>query len=261
MQTIRRWQRRLSLATGVLLAVVVVSAQADDWTDGVVSVRDNGGWLGEFLDFRTVDEPPRFYVSGIVGASFATLVQPELPGRPTIDSQSLFAGGAAAGWSIPRPCGALRLEIEGLAREQMEASETDPLIGTLQITTRDGWSTMANAWRDVMITDRFAVYGGGGIGAGGYRLTFSGNAPGATVGGSTGITSFAWQAGGGITFAVMERVTLDLGYRFMSLEPGSGDLLVTNSSGTIRDTYPTQFSTNQVLLSVRVYEPFRCWRR
>lgn len=255
----RNWLVAIVIAIGV----VMVPAAAEAW-DGVRPFPDviaGEHSLPDLVDRGTVADPPRFYVSALVGASFATLVQPELPGAPTIDQQSLLTGGAAAGWAIPRPRGAMRLEVEALAREQMEVSDSDPLVGTLQIAARDGWSTMANLWRDVDVTDRLTVYGGGGIGAGGYRLTFSGNAPGASVAGSTQVASFAWQAGGGIAYAVTDRITLDLGYRFLSFEPGSGELLVTNSSGTVRDTYPTQFMANELLLSVRVYEPFRRWRR
>lgn len=258
---------RRGIVVGLLVAVATttigVMASAATGDDGVSLVAMNADepLLPEPVGFRVFAEPPRFYVSLLTGASFATLVQPEVPGAPTIDTQSLFSGGAAAGWAIPRTAGDLRVEVEGMAREQMEASESDPLVGTLQIAAREGWSTMANLWRDVTITDRLAIYAGGGVGAGGYRLAFSGNAPGATVSGSTQITSFAWQAGGGLAYALTDRVALDLGYRFLAFEPGSGELLVTNSSGTIRDTYATQFSAGELLLTVRVYEPFRRWRR
>jgi hypothetical protein len=244
----RKWLVAIVIAIGVLM----VPASAEAW---------GGMLLPDRVDSGTDFDPPRFYVSALVGASFATLVQPELPGTPAIDEQSLLTGGAAAGWAIPRPCGGMRLEGEFLAREPMEVRDSDPLVGTLEIAARDGWSTMVNLWRDVDMTDRLAVYGGGGVGAGGYRLTFSGNAPGASVAGSTQVASFAWQAGGGIAYAVTDRITLDLGYRFLSFEPGSGELLVTNSAGTVQDTYATQFMANELLLSVRVYEPFRRWRR
>ncbi|MFM7034378.1 MAG: outer membrane protein [Planctomycetia bacterium] len=251
----------VTVATATVGPMASVTADTGDGGFSLVAMVPEEPLLPEPFDFRSFAAPPRFYISALAGASFATLVQPELPGAPTIDDQSLLSGGVAAGWAIRRLGGDLRFEVEGLAREQMEASESDPLVGTLQIAAREGWSAMANLWRDVAITNRLAIYGGGGIGAGGYRLTFSGNAPGATVAGSTQITSFAWQAGGGLAYAVTDRVTLDLGYRFLSLEPGSGDLIVTNASGSIRDTYATRFSASEVLLSVRVYEPFRGWQR
>ena len=89
---------------------------------------------------------------------------------------------------------------------------------------------------------------------------FDGENLGTTVSGTTGITSFAWQAGGGATYAFNDRVTLDLGYRFFSLGSGTADIYITNASGTLQDTVQTQFSASELLLSLRIYEPFRRWR-
>ena len=57
---------------------------------------------------------------------------------------------------------------------------------------------MINAWRDLEVTDRVALYLGGGIGGGGYTVAFNGGFPALGVGlsGSTAVTGFAWQAGG-----------------------------------------------------------------
>ena len=76
--------------------------------------------------------------------------------------------------------------------------------------------------------------GRGGIGAGGYILGESlTNNPIEYV---PPAASFAWQAGGGVTYAFNPRVTLDLGYRFFSLSPGLANIYTTNDSGTLHDT-------------------------
>lgn len=217
--------------------------------------------LGSAVDGFSSLSSRRFYLSGIVGASFATLTKPALGDTPAITNQSLFTGGAAAGVAFDRPSGWLRFEFEGRGRETIQLFDTEPVIGTLKTSASDGWSAMANIWRDYAVADRLGLYAGGGIGAGGYRGSLDGDlALGATVAGSTGISSFAWQAGGGVCYAITDRVTLDLGYRFFSLGPGQTKIFVTTGAGTITDTFDTQFSTSELLFSIRVFEPFRNWR-
>ena len=54
-------------------------------------------------------------------------------------NQSLMTDGGAIGEAFDRSNGSLRLEIEGLGREQMQ---TSILNGSLKAS--DGWSTMVN---------------------------------------------------------------------------------------------------------------------
>ena len=212
------------------------------------------------LDLGESATGPQFYLSGIVGGSFATLSQPDLPSSNAILNQTLLTGGGAAGWAFERPYGFWRTEFEARSRERMQFTEIDPVAGVTSLHARNGWSTMATAWRDINLTDQAGIYVGGGIGAGGYRCAFHGENLGTTVTGTTGITSFAWQAGGGAIYAFSDRVTLDLGYRFFSLGSGSADIYVTNAAGTLHDTVKTQFVASEALLTLRIYEPFRRWR-
>lgn len=228
-------------------------------TDECPDAGDGWSGVGSLLDGGEA-AAPRFYLSGIVGASFATLTQPDLPESGAILNQTLFTGGGAAGWAFERPYGFWRTEFEARSRERMQFTEVDPAAGTTSFRATDGWSTMANAWRDIDLTDRVGIYLGGGVGAGGYRALFGGETLGTTITGTTGITSFAWQAGGGATYAFSDRVTLDLGYRFFSLSAGDAVIRATNASGTIDDTVRTQFSASELLLTLRIYEPFRRWR-
>jgi hypothetical protein len=95
---------------------------------------------------------------------------------------------------------------------------------------------------------RFENYAGGGIGAGGFAVAGE-TGPGgqAAVAKASGV---AWQAGAGLTYAFTDRVTVDVGYRLHGL-----DLTTGRAAGTAGD-----MTASEVLLSVRIFEPFRGWR-
>jgi opacity protein-like surface antigen len=174
------------------------------------------------------------YVAGIVGASFDA--------STSIGNGSLPMGDAAIGVSIPRPAGAVRLELEGRQRNSLSGQQVLRTADHEAVpTTIDGeWTTMANVWRDVSLGEHATVYAGGGAGVGGYRETARADkdAAGARV------TDVAWQVGGGATYAVTERVTLDAGYRYYGV-------------GTDRQVEPS----GEVVFAVRIMDPFRGWIR
>jgi opacity protein-like surface antigen len=184
----------------------------------------------------------RFYLAPIVGASWGQLlVQDSL-----FSNQGLFTAGGAAGVAITRPMGQVRIEGEGRYRDGLGGT-----LGVINAQATDNWSSLVNVWRDFGITRNLGVYGGGGIGAGGYRFSYA--AEGEEFANSQ-LTGFAWQVGTGVIYAVSDRVTLDLGYRYYQVGPiaacdcgGPGDVL-------------SQFVANDLLLAVRIYEPFRGWR-
>lgn len=185
-------------------------------------------------DTTSADDARTAYVAGIVGSSFDA--------SASIGSGSLPMGDAAIGVSIPRPAGAVRLELEGRQRNSLSSQQvirtTDPDATPLAI---DGeWTTMANVWRDVAVGEHAAVYAGAGAGVGGYRETPVDDA--AAPSGS--VTDVAWQVGGGATYAVTDRVTLDAGYRYYGV-------------GTDRQTEPA----GEVVFAVRIMDPFRGWMR
>ena len=230
------------LAFGVLAAVPALS-RAEDSCDSFLSCCDEG------------QSCRQFYLSGIVGADFATF--DKVSGNPTtVPNQSIFTGGAAAGVRYLRDNGALRLEFEGRGRDQVSATSGDAVDN---ITTRatDGWSAMVNVWRDYKPYDSFGLYAGGGIGAGGYRWTTGGNGIGSLVSGNDRISNFAWQAGGGLFYEISKRATVDLGYRFFSISESTAEFSFIGLPATA----PTNFAASELLLQVRIYEPFRGWRR
>jgi hypothetical protein len=56
-------------------------------------------------------------------------------------------------------------------------------------------------------------------------------------------------------------VTFDTGYRFFAMSPGSTQLQIFSPGPNfILGSYTSAFSASELLLSVRIYEPFRNWR-
>jgi len=189
--------------------------------------------------------PRRFYISGMIGPSFA---QVNSPAESTLLSEdTLFAAGGAIGIAFERRNGRLRVETEGMGRSTYDAEFlATPTPGDTTILTNN-WSVMENVWRDFMLTERFGVYGGGGIGAGGYILgeQFQGETLYAEP-----AASFAWQFGGGLLWEVTNRLTFDVGYRYFHIN-------TIQQAGV----EPNQFSASELMFTLRLYEPFRGWRR
>ena len=203
--------------------------------------------------------PRQFYVSGILAASFDTLFY----GEPPSIQQTAFSAGGALGVALNRPNGLLRFEFEGRGRDNISETVTLDAANYATLSVSDGWSAMANMWRDLFFTKNFGAYAGGGIGGGGYRSTYSGALPIAgypAINGSRNTSSFAWQAGCGVVYAVNSRLTLDLGYRFYALEPTQTDIYSSGKAASppvVIGSAENTFSASELLLSIRIYEPFR----
>lgn len=239
----------------------------------------------ESVAWKSATQERRWYVSGIAGASFASLTT---AGGPNADlgwspaefsgtvNDTLFTGGGAIGMAIPRPSGALRVEFEGRGRDLQDGTEAVTInkrtVLPNEMRAADGWSTMVNFWRDIQLTERGGVYLGGGIGGGGYRASSLAafDSKGASVHSCESIAGFAWQTGTGVFYDLSNRVAIDLGYRFMAIAPQDSQLLydgpypngndVINVTNQPYGTLTTAFSTSELLLSIRIYEPFRRWR-
>ncbi len=54
--------------------------------------------------------------------------------------------------------------------------------------------------------------------------------------------------------------TLDLCYRFFSLNADSAQIYVKTDTGTGTDALNTAFLASELLFSLRIYKPFRIWR-
>lgn len=188
----------------------------------------------------------RIYLSGMIGPSFASVTSPAEPSLRSDDT--LFNAGGAVGIAFERRRGWLRLELEGMGRDTYFAPFNDAPTEANYTVLTNNWSVMQNVWRDVMLTNRFGIYGGGGIGAGGYILGEQVDEerlyapPG---------SSFAWQFGGGLLWEITDRLTFDVGYRYFSLDTIQQASFV----------FPNRFSASELMFTLRLYEPFRNWRR
>lgn len=129
----------------------------------------------------------------------------------------------------------------------------------LDVAATNGWSAMTNFWRDYFFTNRLGVYGGGGFGVGGYQYSMQG-IDGIPLGGSSNVNTFAWQVGTGITYQLSDRITLDTGYRFFAMTPGTTSLGISDGGFFIPlGSHTSAFSASELLISIRIYEPFHSW--
>jgi len=238
-----------------MVAGAGLSVQAEDLgpeidlsTFGQMAEQPAGVWDDlplEDVARRFGNAPRRIYLSGMIGPSFAQVASPASGALASDDT--LFAAGGAIGIAFERRNGRLRLETEGMGRSTYDAEFlATPTAGDTTILTNN-WSVMTNAWRDLMLTDRFGIYGGGGIGAGGYILgeQFAGQKDYADP-----AANFAWQFGGGLLWEISNRLTFDVGYRYFHID-----------TITQPGTEPNQFSASELMFTLRLYEPFRNWRR
>jgi len=230
------------------------------------------------VDFSGEPSWIRGYVTGIVGGSLATINAGGSTGfsgttrLQTVGSvnDTILNGGGAIGMALARPSGLLRMEVEGRARGPMHgqtafeiaSATTVGAVLPLDVTVTNGWSAMTNFWRDYFFTDRFGVYGGGGFGVGGYQYSMQGTNKEIPLSGSSVVNTFAWQVGTGVTYQLSDRITFDTGYRFFAMTPGATPLVVTNGGSSTQPvgSYTSAFSASELLLSIRIYEPFRNWR-
>ena len=243
---------------------------SDSLSDNFLSAKDRSADdASSLLPVALFDEaaPRQFYVSGILAASFDTLLNGMSPASlnwaPPSIQQTAFSAGGALGVALNRPNGLLRFEFEGRGRDNISETFALNAANYTTISVSDGWSAMANMWRDLFFTKNFGAYAGGGIGGGGYRSTYSGALPIAgypAINGSSHTSSFAWQAGCGVVYAVNSRLTLDLGYRFYSLESTQTDIYSSGTAASppvVIGSGENTFSASELLLSIRIYEPFR----
>jgi len=267
----------------VYLLVGSIAANAEDLgapidLSGHVSSLADAGAAKDLVPMSLWDDPAsaRFYVAGIVGASFATLTNggsfEAFPGAVFSPSgavsDTLFTGGGAVGVAFAKPSGQLRMELEGRDRGQISGPTTlnvsgGTILDRHMTTTASGvWSFMTNFWRDYDLTSTIGLYGGGGIGIGGYQYQTRSLDPDLVTTGANTINSFAWQVGTGVTYQLSNRVTFDVGYRFFSIGNGSTPLQTSASVGggapyLFLGNSISAFTASELLLSVRIYEPFR----
>ena len=198
----------------------------------------------------------RLYGSKLLGTTIATFrttaSAPNTAAHTSSSTGSVATAAYAGGVRFNRPYGAIRLECEGTLRDIYDAPATPDSPQSIHVRAADNWSVLANAWRDVAITERFGVYAGGGVGGGGFRLTETA-ANGAVAYWQPSL--FAWQAGGGATWQYNSLVTLDASYRFVAFGTATSTLMQPNGipAGLVSST----MTANEILLMIRVNEPWQ----
>ena len=286
--------RRLFLAAAVLCASV---ARANTGNGGGQSIDDFGPPIDlqqprDDAVFNDLLEPVSFvrgnrntrqlYIAGIVGDSFATLGTPLGPngngaGDPSPSpaaNQSLFTAGGAIGVSFEAIDRDWRVEFEGRSRDNLVSQRGTTFEAPVGLeewrftsSAKNGWSTLVNLWRDYQATDRLSLYLGGGIGGGGYRFSYLKQSagefvpPNYQIATTNNVSTFAWQAGGGAAYAITDRITLDIGYRYFQIANST-------STGAISfvpipvgsEVIGSAFSASELFFAFRIYEPFRNWR-
>jgi opacity protein-like surface antigen len=215
----------------------------------------------------------RLYLTGMIGSSLDGVEGnpgDDAPGGSMLDrllSGSIVHGEGAIGVEILRPFGGLRVELEGRHRATPGPAEqswpTAPAAsGTFRAAVADEWSTTVNAWRDLQFTEHFGGYLGGGLGIGGCSYAFGGRpaADDEAAAGAGRLGGFAWQVGGGLTYALSDRISCDVGYRFHALEP-TGSVGRRAAEAVAAAGSPLGLSAGEVVFAVRIYEPFQGWLR
>ena len=277
---------RISLCAFVAILAVVCNVALADEVSAPIDLSSFSGMdsvLDESANTFDADTPPivpvdssghapwiRPYVTGIVGASFGTLNTGGVGGITTpvgfagSVNEAMFTGGGAIGVALDQPSGLLRMEVEGRARGPMQGKTLSLVSGSaypMDTVAAGGWSAMTNFWRDWFLSDRFGVYGGGGFGVGGYQYSTSVTEGVQSIDGSSTVNTFAWQVGTGFTYQLSDRVTFDTGYRFFAMSPASNPVSLSERGVSQPfGSLTSAFTASELLLSVRIYEPFRNWR-
>lgn len=225
----------------------------------------------------------RLYVAGIIGGSFATLATPLGPngngaGDPSPSpaaNQSLFTAGGAIGLAFEALDRDWRVEFEGRSRDNLVSQRGTTFEAPIGLeewrftsSAKNGWSTLVNLWRDYQATDRLSLYIGGGIGGGGYQFSYLKQSAGGFVppnyqiATTNNVSTFAWQAGGGTAYAITDRITLDIGYRYFQIANGTSTAAVSYAPGPPvgSEVVGSAFSASELFFAFRIYEPFRNWR-
>jgi len=124
--------------------------------------------------------------------------------------------------------GAFRSELEGSYRTNDVSGTRGAFLGNAGGSAQT-WSLMVNGLYDIDTGTRFTPYLGAGIGVGFVNASLSGTrAAGSTLGLYNGSdTTLAYQAIGGVSYAVTPKLSLTVDYRYVATTDAS-----VNSGGT-----------------------------
>lgn len=177
------------------------------------------------------------YLGARLGASFSNFDNKlNVAGRTTTlnESETNFAGGLAVGYDFNGAFGLpIRTELEFLTLTDSESNSTK------FSTNQEASALFVNVFYDFETNSPFTPYIGAGAGLSFFSTDFEEDINpmlDIDVETSTNNTSFAWNVGLGVGYEVNESITLELGYRFMSLGE-TDDLILTGSSLDTEETF------------------------
>ncbi|MBC8414105.1 porin family protein [bacterium] len=156
------------------------------------------------------------YVSGNIGASIlndSDLTNPALPG---VVVETGFDTGLLVSGALGVQVGKGRVEAEiGYRTADIDSFQA---LGVSASGDGDAsaLSFMVNAYLDIKTESAITPYLGGGLGMAKIELD-NVSVSGIAIGNEDD-TVFAYQFGGGIGYAMSEKATLDLGYRYFATE-------------------------------------------
>lgn len=158
---------------------------------------------------------PQWYVRGDLGATF----QGEINGTPKVKGKTGWTLDAAAGRRIDD-----RFRAEG----ELLYSEADQKIGDGQIKVTAG---LANGLYDFDTGTRLRPFVGAGVGIGQVKLDRGG-----VRGDDTG---FAYQLRTGVSYPINDRLSAEVGYRYL----GINDVKIGSGVQALRGDYHDQAIT------------------
>jgi opacity protein-like surface antigen len=195
------------------------------------------------------------YVAGLVGYSWAkgeaggasNFPTNANPNKGSDWDQTVFGAGTLGLKSELGPVAA-RVEIEGQGGRKYGFKTKGPLFSSndpynLKVST---YAFFANLFMDVHMTEKADWYLGGGIGAGIHDFTLNNNFYGVNSV-SHDDAQWAFQVGTGFSYDVIDWLTLDLGYRYVSFGKVDVDL-----PGPLGGDYKLKLTSHDAVLGVRI---------
>jgi OOP family OmpA-OmpF porin len=144
--------------------------------------------------------------SGIAGSADIDATFGTTRASDDVDLKAGLFASVAAGHSFGN---GLALEVEGLyAGNDVDDDDTAALFGANADASVHTWGAMANAKYEFATGTRVRPYVGAGVGYGSVKIDIDGDDD--SQGG------FMWQAKAGLAIPVNDRLTWDVGYRYLN---------------------------------------------
>ena len=151
------------------------------------------------------------YLSGALGAHSSQDADLSSPANVDVDTDADVAGLVGIGLELGES--GFRVELEGGYRP----SEVDSISGTSGGSGDvDTISAIVNVFYDFGVSEKFDLYGGGGLGIANVDYDSVGPVGSSTI--NDDDWGLAWQLGAGAAYALNERLKLTLDYRYFNVE-------------------------------------------